>query len=157
MNLIPILTVKIKMVFKGQMLTLVEYIVLLYRALLPAPVWYRFFLNKEYGSLFSSLIAGLYLTFKLISIAEKAWISFGLIYWVILCFIYLVCKCWVFFTTPLFLGVFTGSVSLCFFEGLVSHRDSVWNLCYIGAGVLLSFFVRDHLCCVLEISCYFII
>ena len=53
------------------MLTLVEYFVLLYRALLPAPVWYRFFLNKEYGSLFSSLTTGLYLTFKLTSVVEK--------------------------------------------------------------------------------------
>ncbi|KAG6513287.1 hypothetical protein ZIOFF_023600 [Zingiber officinale] len=56
---------------KGQMLTLVEYLLLLYRGLLPAPVWYRFFLNKEYGSIFSSLITGLYLTFKLTSIVEK--------------------------------------------------------------------------------------
>ncbi|KAF3682438.1 putative exocyst complex component 5-like isoform X1 [Capsicum annuum] len=56
---------------QGQMLTLVEYMLLLYRALLPTPVWYRFFLNKEYGSLFSSLTTGLYLTFKLTSIVEK--------------------------------------------------------------------------------------
>ncbi|XP_042015342.1 RING finger and transmembrane domain-containing protein 2-like [Salvia splendens] len=56
---------------QGQLLTLVEYLLLLYRALLPAPVWYRFFLNKEYGSLFSSLITGLYLTFKLTSVVEK--------------------------------------------------------------------------------------
>ncbi|KAK1285915.1 hypothetical protein QJS10_CPB20g00053 [Acorus calamus] len=56
---------------KGQMLTVVEYLLLLYRALLPTPVWYRFFLNKEYGSLFSSLTTGLYLTFKLTSIVEK--------------------------------------------------------------------------------------
>lgn len=56
---------------QGQMLTLVEYTLLLYRALLPTPVWYRFFLNKEYGSLFSSLTTGLYLTFKLTSIVEK--------------------------------------------------------------------------------------
>ncbi|KAL8106506.1 uncharacterized protein LOC141672746 [Apium graveolens] len=56
---------------QGQMLTLVEYMVLLYRALLPTPVWYRFFLNKEYGSLFSSLTTGLYLTFKLTSIVQK--------------------------------------------------------------------------------------
>ncbi|XAR55709.1 hypothetical protein NMG60_11035883 [Bertholletia excelsa] len=56
---------------QGQLLTLVEYLLLLYRALLPAPVWYRFFLNKEYGSLFSSLMTGLYLTFKLTSIVEK--------------------------------------------------------------------------------------
>ncbi|KAJ7950147.1 RING finger and transmembrane domain-containing protein [Quillaja saponaria] len=56
---------------QGQMLTLVEYLLLLYRALLPTPVWYRFFLNKEYGSLFSSLITGLYLTFKLTSVVEK--------------------------------------------------------------------------------------
>lgn len=56
---------------QGQMLTLVEYLLLLYRALLPTPVWYRFFLNKEYGSLFSSLMTGLYLTFKLTSVIEK--------------------------------------------------------------------------------------
>ncbi|WOL14752.1 RING finger and transmembrane domain-containing protein 2 [Canna indica] len=56
---------------QGQMLTLVEYFLLLYRALLPTPVWYRFFLNKEYGSLFSSLTTGLYLTFKLTSVLEK--------------------------------------------------------------------------------------
>ncbi|VFQ99548.1 unnamed protein product [Cuscuta campestris] len=56
---------------QGQMLTLVEYTLLLYRALLPTPVWYRFFLNKEYGSLFSSLTTGLYLTFKLTTIVEK--------------------------------------------------------------------------------------
>ncbi|XP_042389710.1 RING finger and transmembrane domain-containing protein 2-like [Zingiber officinale] len=56
---------------QGQMLTLVEYALLLYRALLPTPVWYRFFLNKEYGSIFSSLTTGLYLTFKLTSVVEK--------------------------------------------------------------------------------------
>ncbi|KAL0347601.1 UNVERIFIED_CONTAM: hypothetical protein Scaly_1776100, partial [Sesamum calycinum] len=56
---------------QGQLLTLVEYLLLLYRVLLPAPVWYRFFLNKEYGSLFSSLMTGLYLTFKLTSVVEK--------------------------------------------------------------------------------------
>ncbi|XP_019412727.1 PREDICTED: RING finger and transmembrane domain-containing protein 1-like [Lupinus angustifolius] len=56
---------------QGQLLTLVEYLLLLYRALLPTPVWYRFFLNKEYGTLFSSLITGLYLTFKLTSVVEK--------------------------------------------------------------------------------------
>lgn len=63
------------MFIQGQMLTLVEYILLLYRALLPAPVWYRFFLNKGYGSVFSSLTTGLYLTFKLTSIVEKVWFS----------------------------------------------------------------------------------
>lgn len=56
---------------QGQMLTLIEYLLLLYRALLPTPVWYRFFLNKEYGSLFSSLMTGLYLTFKLTSVVER--------------------------------------------------------------------------------------
>ncbi|XP_039001799.1 RING finger and transmembrane domain-containing protein 2-like isoform X3 [Hibiscus syriacus] len=56
---------------QGQMLTLVEYMMILYRALLPTPVWYRFFLNKDYGSLFSSLMTGLYLTFKLTSVVEK--------------------------------------------------------------------------------------
>ena len=57
------------------MLTLVGYVSLLYRALLPTPVWYRFFLNKEYGSLFSSLTTGLYLTFKLPSFVEKVCFS----------------------------------------------------------------------------------
>ncbi|XP_022742093.1 RING finger and transmembrane domain-containing protein 2-like isoform X4 [Durio zibethinus] len=56
---------------QGKVLTLVEYTLLLYRALLPTPVWYRFFLNKDYGSLFSSLTTGLYLTFKLTSVIEK--------------------------------------------------------------------------------------
>ncbi|KAI4382923.1 hypothetical protein MLD38_008817 [Melastoma candidum] len=56
---------------QAQMLTLVEYTSLLYRALIPAPVWYRFFLNKAYGSLFSSLTTGLYLTFKLTSVVGK--------------------------------------------------------------------------------------
>ncbi|XP_022764889.1 RING finger and transmembrane domain-containing protein 1-like [Durio zibethinus] len=56
---------------QGQVLTLVEYTLLLYRALLPTPVWYRFFLNKDYGSLFSSLTTGLYLTFKFTSVIEK--------------------------------------------------------------------------------------
>ncbi|XP_057442350.1 uncharacterized protein LOC130734070 [Lotus japonicus] len=56
---------------QAQMLTLVEYMLLLYRALLPTLVWYRFFLNRDYGSLFSSLTTGLYLTFKLTSIIEK--------------------------------------------------------------------------------------
>ncbi|CAA0836657.1 RING/U-box superfamily protein [Striga hermonthica] len=56
---------------QGQILTLVEYALLLYRSLLPTPVWYKFFLNKDYGSLFSSVTTGLYLTFKLTSIVEK--------------------------------------------------------------------------------------
>ncbi|KAK7301037.1 hypothetical protein RJT34_11893 [Clitoria ternatea] len=56
---------------QAQVLTLVEYTLLLYRALLPTPVWYRFFINRDYGSLFSSLTTGLYLTFKLTSVLEK--------------------------------------------------------------------------------------
>lgn len=64
------------------MLTLVEYLLLLYRALLPAPVWYRFFLNKEYGSLFSSLMTGLYLTFKLTSVVEKVSYPLNLCFYV---------------------------------------------------------------------------
>ncbi|KAK4277698.1 hypothetical protein QN277_015654 [Acacia crassicarpa] len=56
---------------QAQILTLVEHTLLLYRTLLPTPVWYRFFLNREYGSLFSSLTTGLYLTFKLTSSVEK--------------------------------------------------------------------------------------
>ncbi|KAI3666793.1 hypothetical protein L6452_41830 [Arctium lappa] len=56
---------------QGQMLRLVEYLLLVYRALLPVPVWCQFFLNEEYGSLFSALLTGLYLTFKLTSLVEK--------------------------------------------------------------------------------------
>ncbi|KAJ7959500.1 RING finger and transmembrane domain-containing protein [Quillaja saponaria] len=64
---------------QGQMLTLVEYTLLLYRALLPTPVWYRFFLDKDYGGLFSSLTTGLYLTFKLTSVVEKVQCFFSAI------------------------------------------------------------------------------
>ena len=47
-------------------LSLVEYVSLLYRALLPVPVWFAFFQNEEeYGHLFSSITTGLYLTFKI--------------------------------------------------------------------------------------------
>jgi hypothetical protein len=56
---------------QGQLLTFVEYFVLLYRALLPAPVWSKFFFNKEYGTLFSSVTTLLYLIFKLTSVLEK--------------------------------------------------------------------------------------
>lgn len=56
---------------QGRMLTLVEYVLLLYRALLPVPVWYRFFLNKDYGSLFSLLITGLYMIFKVRYVVKK--------------------------------------------------------------------------------------
>ena len=70
------------LILKGQMLTVIEYTLLLYRALLPAPVWYRFFLNKDNGSLFSSLTTGLYLTFKLTSVVEKvSQIYSKLLYW----------------------------------------------------------------------------
>lgn len=74
------------------MLTLIEYFLLLYRALLPTPVWYRFFLNKEYGSLFSSLTTGLYLTFKLTSVVEKVWwhstALYDINFWVYVCFVF---------------------------------------------------------------------
>ncbi|KAJ1387514.1 hypothetical protein SESBI_39918 [Sesbania bispinosa] len=56
---------------QGQMLTLVEYTLLLYRALLPTPVWCRFLLNKDSGSLFSSVTTVLYVTLKLIFVVDK--------------------------------------------------------------------------------------
>eukprot|EP00897_Mesotaenium_endlicherianum_P006172 jgi/Mesen1/5583/ME000281S04638 len=56
---------------QAQLLTVIEYLLLLYRALIPAPVWYRFFLNEAYGRLFSALTSGLYLTFKLTSTFAK--------------------------------------------------------------------------------------
>ncbi|EOY34728.1 hypothetical protein QUC31_018284 [Theobroma cacao] len=62
---------------QGQILTLVEYLMLLYRSLLPTPVWYRFFLNKECGRFFSSFTTGLYLTFKLTTTIEKVQLSFA--------------------------------------------------------------------------------
>ncbi|KAD3067766.1 hypothetical protein E3N88_35646 [Mikania micrantha] len=62
---------------QGQMLTLVEYMLLLYRTLLPTPVWYQFFVNKEYGSFFSSVTTGLYLTFKLTSVIQKVRLLFA--------------------------------------------------------------------------------
>lgn len=61
---------------QGQMPTLVEYLLILYRAVLPTPVWYLFFLNKEYGSFFSSLITGLYLTVKLTTVLWKVQLFF---------------------------------------------------------------------------------
>lgn len=56
---------------QAQLLTLVEYSLLLYRALLPAPVWYSFFLNDAHGHIFSSLTTGLYLTLKLTATVNK--------------------------------------------------------------------------------------
>jgi hypothetical protein len=66
---------------QAQLLTLVEYVLLLYRALIPGPVWYRFFLNKIYGNLFSSLTTGMYLTFKLTSNLEKVKSYFKVQFW----------------------------------------------------------------------------
>lgn len=58
---------------QAQALTLIEYTALLYRVMLPAPVWYRFFLDEEtYGHFFSSLTTGLYLTFKFTTMFERA-------------------------------------------------------------------------------------
>ncbi|KAI3519657.1 hypothetical protein L1887_08872 [Cichorium endivia] len=45
---------------QGQMPTLVEYTLLLYLAFLPAPVWYRFFLNKEYEFIFTYRVSKIY-------------------------------------------------------------------------------------------------
>ncbi|KAJ6856037.1 hypothetical protein NC651_040599 [Populus alba x Populus x berolinensis] len=59
-----------------QMLTVVEYLLILYRALLPTPVWHLFFLKKEYGSFFSSPITGLYLTVKLTTVLWKVQLFF---------------------------------------------------------------------------------
>ncbi|XP_050209612.1 uncharacterized protein LOC126660261 isoform X2 [Mercurialis annua] len=56
---------------QGQMLTLVEHMLLLYRTMIPTPVWFRFLLNKENGCLFSSLTTGFYLTFKITCVIEK--------------------------------------------------------------------------------------
>lgn len=42
------------------MLTFVEYTLLLYRAFLASPVWYRFFLNKEYEFIFTYRVSKIY-------------------------------------------------------------------------------------------------
>ncbi|OIV96887.1 hypothetical protein TanjilG_00469 [Lupinus angustifolius] len=57
--------------WQGKMLTLVEHTLLLYRSLLPISVWNTFFMNKDYGTLFSLVMIGLYLTFKLSYALEK--------------------------------------------------------------------------------------
>ena len=146
------------LVLQAQMLTLVEYLVLLYRALLPAPVWYRFFLNKEYGSLFSSLMTGLYLTFKLTSVVEKVWFfcKCSLIN-IVQCLFnnrkFVISLWWLVFLKveklfyidhiPFFpnhpLGWWcSGPILLCCFEGIVLQRDPLWCLCNIRAGSAIS-------------------
>lgn len=125
--------------FKGQILTLVEYTLLLYRALLPAPVWYRFFLNKEYGSLFSSLTTGLYLTFKLTSIVEKVWIHF------ILCvcslseflleddeILFVTQNCWMCHVESL--CCILGPILLCCPKGIITEGGPLWFPCHIRTG-----------------------
>jgi len=53
-------------------LSLIEYVSLLHRALLPVPVWFAFFQNEgEYGHLFSSITTGLYLTFKCKAVIDR--------------------------------------------------------------------------------------
>lgn len=114
------------------MLTVVEYTLLLYRALLPAPVWYRFFLNKEYGSLFSSLITGLYLTFKLTSVVEKVILLCSkLLYWKIMFyFVALELDLYV-----ILFRFFSGPILFCFHKGIITERYPLWVARNIGTGM----------------------
>ncbi|KAF6258412.1 hypothetical protein COO60DRAFT_1127976 [Scenedesmus sp. NREL 46B-D3] len=49
---------------QARLLTLVEYVVTVYRALVPIPVWYTYLLTCTLNGVLSSLLAGFYLTFK---------------------------------------------------------------------------------------------
>eukprot|EP01103_Thecamoeba_quadrilineata_P016089 TRINITY_DN5289_c0_g1_i2.p1 TRINITY_DN5289_c0_g1~~TRINITY_DN5289_c0_g1_i2.p1 ORF type:complete len:286 (-),score=25.08 TRINITY_DN5289_c0_g1_i2:225-1082(-) len=61
---------------KGQLYTVIEIFSHLYRALLPIPIWFTYFLNDENGQIFSCIIGGLYLTFKLTSLLSKVKLFF---------------------------------------------------------------------------------
>lgn len=127
------------------MLTLVEYLLLLYRGLLPAPVWYRFFLNKEYGSIFSSLITGLYLTFKLTSIVEKVFST--LLRCPVYGFLSLFYLCYFILNSQLINCAFlddisylvSGSIFCHCSKGTVTQRSTLWLLCNNGTGSSLFF------------------
>lgn len=163
------------LVLQGQLLTLIEYLLLLYRALLPAPVWYRFFLNKEYGSLFSSLMTGLYLTFKLTSVVEKVWFftlvgkcampqhryfppfsdqNLDIVYYRFIVTmsptLQSPCVGWCLLTS---LGLLSGPILLCCFEGIVSQRDTLWCLCNIRTGSAYTSFMQPTLSIYLKEIC----
>lgn len=112
---------------QGQMLTLVEYALLLYRALLPTPVWYRFFLNKTYGSLFSSLTTGLYLTFKLTSIVEKVSQLQVATYFSIF-------RIFILPTNERFSLLLIGSIFLCCYKGIIQKGNPLWIVCNVRTG-----------------------
>lgn len=112
--------------FKAQMLNLVEYTSLLYRAVLPAPVWYRFFLNKAYGSLFSSLMTGLYLTFKLTSVVEKVHIPSPIFLLHLGAFVFaLLIPC----------SWYSGSIICRRYKSSVGQRRAVWVSCHQRSGM----------------------
>lgn len=114
------------------MLTLVEYLLLLYRVLLPTPVWYRFFLNKEYGSLFSSLITGLYLTFKLTSVLGKVCPLACIKYHVLPRTT--VCYAMEFASNNFTLLDCPGSIVLYCIESIITQRYALWFTCNIWTG-----------------------
>lgn len=131
--------------FQGQLLTLAEYMLLLYRALLPTPVWYRFFLNKEYGSLFSSLMTGLYLTFKLTSIVEKVKPTFLFPFFLFILNMFIPSV-----HGPMFWAndcLFSGAILFCCNESSISKGSSLWGLCHTRAGdwAFVSLFFVDRL------------
>ncbi|WIA13637.1 hypothetical protein OEZ86_006897 [Tetradesmus obliquus] len=49
---------------QARLLTLVEYVLAVYRALVPIPVWYTYLVTCTLNGVLSSLLAGFYLTFK---------------------------------------------------------------------------------------------
>lgn len=104
---------------------------LLYRSLLPTPVWYRFFLNKDYGSLFSSLMTGLYLTFKLTSVVEKVSVLSRISSPSSSFFLELVDE------RKLAIK-FVGSILLYGFKIFVTQRGALWIVCNYRAGQCLE-------------------
>eukprot|EP01137_Pigoraptor_chileana_P009765 Opistho-2@58490 len=55
----------------AQYYSLIEHVSQLYRSLLPIPVWYTYLLDDTYGQVFSHLVTGLYLAFKITGVVEK--------------------------------------------------------------------------------------
>jgi len=62
---------------KGQVYSIIEITVTIYRTILPVPVWCIYFGDEGNGHIFSSFITGLYLTFKFTTLWDqfRKWFS----------------------------------------------------------------------------------
>lgn len=56
---------------QGLVLTAIEHVTLLYRAILPASIWYKFYVREQGGHFFASVVAGIYLSLKITAAAER--------------------------------------------------------------------------------------